>query len=121
MPTPASTKTVTYLAYLEEMTTMDPGTVVDAPGLGALEPRPAIFGSKFVRARFSGIRAPLFAEMREVLGPARDEVLSADQRQQRRAALHGPHPKRVHCGFGVIGLGPLSVHMGIAAPTFRRV
>ncbi|UYY57163.1 hypothetical protein [Sphingomonas sp. S2-65] len=87
MPDPASQKTITYLAYLEEMATMYPDTAVEAPGLGALRPRPFILGGKFVRARFSGIRASLFDEMKDAVGLARDGVLSAYQRQQRRTAL----------------------------------
>ena len=34
--------------------------------------------------------------------------------------IHGPRPKRVHCGTGLIRLGPLSAHVGIAAPTAPR-
>jgi hypothetical protein len=87
MPKLASQKIVTYLAYLEEMATMYPDTALEAPGLGALRPRPAILAGKFVRARFSGIRASLFDEMKEIVGPARDGILTADKGQQRRAAL----------------------------------
>ncbi|MEG3087427.1 hypothetical protein [Sphingomonas sp. PB4P5] len=66
---------------------MYPDTAVEAPGLGTLVPRPAILGRKFVRARFSGIRASLFDEMKEIVGLASDGLLSDGARQQRRAAL----------------------------------
>lgn len=79
--------TITYLAYLEEMATMSPGLAVEGPGNGELRPRPVIFEQKFVRARFSGIRATLFEEMMEVVGLFRGEEISAGQRRQRRAAL----------------------------------
>lgn len=87
MPPRAPSQAITYLAYLEEMATMYPDTAVEAPGLGALVPRPAILGRKFVRARFSGIRASLFDEMKEVVGLAGDGLLSGGARQQRRSAL----------------------------------
>lgn len=87
MPGPTKAESITYLAYLEEMVTMYPYTLVEAPGLGELRPRPAILKRKFVRARFSGIRAALFNDMREIVGPARDGVLSPDQRDRRRAEL----------------------------------
>lgn len=83
-PTP---ETITYLAYLEEMATMYPYWAIEAPGLGALRPRPVILENKFVRARFSGIRAALFDEMKEVVGLFRGEAMSAAQRRQRRVAL----------------------------------
>ncbi len=66
---------------------MYPDTAVEAPGLGTLRPRPLILGRKFVRARFSGIRASLFEEMKEVVGLSPDGVRSANRRRQRRAAL----------------------------------
>ncbi|WP_448664134.1 hypothetical protein ACG3SL_05495 [Sphingomonas sp. CJ20] len=87
MPDVRSPRILTYLAYLEEMATMYPDTAVDAPGLGALRPRPTLLAGKFVRARFSGIRASLFDEMKEVVGLSPDGIRSADQRRQRRAAL----------------------------------
>ena len=87
MPIQAPSKTFIYLAYLEEIATMYPETAVEGPGLGALRPRPLILEHKFVRARFSGIRASLFDEMKEVVGLASDGILSAGQREQRRAAL----------------------------------
>lgn len=52
MPKLASQKTVTYLAYLEEIAKMYTDTALEAPELGALRPRPAILAGKFVRARF---------------------------------------------------------------------
>lgn len=87
MPTRAPSDSITYLVYLEEMVTMYPGTTVEAPGLGALVPRPVILARKFVRARFSGIRATFFDEMKEIVGLAGDGLLSGGARQQRRAAL----------------------------------
>ena len=87
MPPRPTPKTITYLAYLEEMATMYPDWPLEAPGSGALRPRPAIIENKFVRARFSGIRAALFDEMKEVVGLFRGEVMSTAQRRQRRVAL----------------------------------
>lgn len=87
MPDLAQPKILTYLAYLEEMATMYPYTAVEAPGLGALRPRPLTLERKFVRARFSGIRASLFDEMTEVVALSPDGIRSADQRRQRRVAL----------------------------------
>jgi hypothetical protein len=87
MPDLGSPRILTYLAYLEEIATMYPDTAVEAPGLGALRPRPTLLAGKFVRARFSGIRASLFEEMKEAVGLSPDGIRSADQRRQRRAAL----------------------------------
>ncbi|MCV0387765.1 MAG: hypothetical protein K5821_15375 [Nitrobacter sp.] len=66
---------------------MHPDTSVEAPGLGILLPRPTILTSKFVRARFSGIRSSFFDEIKDNVGLAPDGIRSADQRQQRRTAL----------------------------------
>lgn len=66
---------------------MSPEWGLDAPGSGVLRPRPIILENKFVRARFSGIRAALFDDMMEVIGVFRGEPISGAQRQQRRAAL----------------------------------
>ena len=52
MPKLASQKTVTYLAYLKKMATIYPDTALEAPGLGALRPRPTVLAGKFVRACF---------------------------------------------------------------------
>ena len=87
MPDLRSPRILTYLAYLEEMATMYPDTAVAAPGLGVLRPRPTLLAGKFVRARFSGIRASLFDEMKEIVGLSPHGIRSADQRRQRRAAL----------------------------------
>ncbi len=66
---------------------MYPDTAVEAPGLGVLRPRPTLLAGKFVRARFSGIRASLFDEMKDIVGLSPDGIRSAAQRRQRRAAL----------------------------------
>lgn len=66
---------------------MLPDAAVEAPGLGSLQPRPLILGRKFVRARFSGIRASAFEKMRDMVGLVGEGRLSAGARLQRRGAL----------------------------------